>query len=162
MPLVKANERAHAIGGALEQLLRLNASRRVHARQAAAAGVVISAPGRTILRRLQEDGPLSLGELAKRIHMDPAAAGRQVRDLAAEGLVKKRMSTSDARVSVVQITQDGMEVGRRITEVQRRHIDDVLAAWSDEDRSSLAELLSRLVDDLRMVNYRSRFDQQAG
>src|SRR5581483_7752424 len=60
---------------ALETLFRLNASRKVHARQAAAAGVVVSQPGVTLLRRIDDAGPSSLGELARLTHMDPAAAG---------------------------------------------------------------------------------------
>ena len=60
----------------LERLLRLNASRRVHAKQAAAAGLAISQPGYLLLRRIQEHGPVSLGDLARMTEMDPAAAGR--------------------------------------------------------------------------------------
>ena len=78
-----------AIERALEQLLRLNASRKVHARQVAAAGVRISAPGLALLRRIQEEGPLSLGELARRTEMDPAATGRQIRALEDEGFVRR-------------------------------------------------------------------------
>ena len=78
-----------AIERALEQLLRLYASRKVHARRSAAAGVMISQPGYLLLRRLQEDGPLPMGELAKITQMDPAAAGRQVRQLEEEGLVTR-------------------------------------------------------------------------
>ena len=39
---------------ALEQLLRLNASRKVHTRRSAAAGAVISQPGFQLLRRIEE------------------------------------------------------------------------------------------------------------
>jgi len=64
------------IEAALDHLLRLNASRKVHARRAAAVGVVISQPGLLLLRRLDEHGELSMGELARLTAMDPAAARR--------------------------------------------------------------------------------------
>jgi DNA-binding MarR family transcriptional regulator len=140
---------------ALEMLFRLNASRKVHARQAAAAGVVISQPGFVLLRRIQEEGPLSLGELARRTDMDPAATGRQIRQLEQDGLVTRGPSAADGRVTVVRVTARGRAVRGRISAVRDQHMEDVLDAWSATDRATLARLLERLVADLRSVHYRT-------
>ncbi|MGH3369785.1 MAG: MarR family winged helix-turn-helix transcriptional regulator [Nocardioidaceae bacterium] len=145
---------------ALERLFRLNASRRVHARQAAAAGVAISQPGFALLRRIHEHGPVSVGELAKLTDMDPAATGRQIRQLEAEGLVTRGPSSADGRVVFVRLTSQGSEAWRRISDVRDRHMEDVLRTWSEADRAALAHLLSRLVDDLRSVRYRAVPDEQ--
>jgi DNA-binding MarR family transcriptional regulator len=144
---------------ALESLFRLNASRKVHALRAAAAGVTLSAPGFVLLRRIQEDGPLSLGELARLADMDPAATGRQIRQLEHDGLVQRLPSPGDGRVTNVSVTPAGGEARRRISEVLDRHMEDVLDAWSPADRADLAQLLSRLADDLRSVHYRTLADQ---
>lgn len=144
---------------ALESLFRLNASRKVHALRAAAAGVTLSAPGFVLLRRIQEDGPLSLGELARLTDMDPAATGRQIRQLERDGLVERAPSPGDGRVTNVSVTPEGGEARRRISEVLDRHMEDVLDAWSPADRADLARLLSRLADDLRSVHYRTLADQ---
>jgi hypothetical protein len=54
-------------------------------------------------------------------------------------------------------------VRRRINEVTYRHMEDVLQAWSRRDRGVLGDLLGRLVDDLRTVQYRSLgLDEEAG
>lgn len=151
-----------AIERALEQLLRLNASRKVHARQVAAAGVRISAPGLALLRRIQEEGPLSLGELARRTEMDPAATGRQIRSLEDEGFVQRDPSADDGRVTVVRVTPAGREARRRIGEVVGSHMEGVLATWSAGDRAALARLLSRLVDDLRSAQYAAVVEERAG
>ena len=151
-----------AIERALEQLLRLNASRKVHARQVAAAGVRISAPGLALLRRIQEEGPLSLGELARRTEMDPAATGRQIRALEDEGFVHRDPSAEDGRVTVVRVTPAGREARRRIGEVVGSHMEGVLATWSGGDRSELARLLTRLVDDLRSAQYAAVVQERAG
>ena len=151
-----------AIERALEQLLRLNASRKVHARQVAAAGVRISAPGLALLRRIQEEGPLPLGELARRTEMDPAATGRQIRALEDEGFVRRGPSADDGRVTVVRVTPAGREARRRIGEVVGSHMEGVLATWSGTDRGELARLLTRLVDDLRSAQYRALVDERAG
>jgi DNA-binding MarR family transcriptional regulator len=145
---------------ALETLFRLNASRKVHARRAAAAGVAISQPGFVLLRRLQEDGPLALGELARLTEMDPAATGRQISQLEQDGLVERAPSSADGRVTYVRVTAAGAEVRRRISAVLNRHMEDVLHAWSKADRADLARLLSRLVDDLRSAHYRAVADEQ--
>jgi DNA-binding MarR family transcriptional regulator len=147
---------------AVELLFRLNASRKVQARRVAAAGVAISTPGFALLRRIHEEGPLSLGELSRRAEMDPAAAGRQVQQLERDGLVSRSPSSDDGRVTVVRVTSQGQEVRRRITEVGRRHMEDVLESWSATDRATLSRLLTRFVDDLRTVQYRSIVGAQAG
>jgi DNA-binding MarR family transcriptional regulator len=143
---------------ALQQLLRLNASRKVHNRQAAAAGIVISQPGLQLLRRIQEDEGLQIGELARLIDMDPAAAGRQLAQLVEDGLVTREKASDDGRAVVVRITPRGAEVRRSLSVVGERHMSDVLSGWSATDRRHLAELLPRLVDGLRSVSYRPEGD----
>jgi len=150
-----------AIEQALEQLLRLNASRKVHTRRAAAAGVAISKPGLLLLRRLQEEGALSIGDLARRTEMDPAATGRQIRLLEEDGLVTRTRGSKDGRVVAVQVTPRGAEARRRIGMVGERHMEDVLEGWSLADRRRFASLLPRFVDGLRTVPYRSSADEMA-
>jgi DNA-binding MarR family transcriptional regulator len=139
---------------AVQQLFRLNASRKVHNRQAAAAGIVISQPGFQLLRRMREDEGLQIGELARLTDMDPAAAGRQVAQLVADGLVTREKASDDGRAVVVQITPRGAEVRRSLSVVGERHMSDVLSGWSAADRRRLARLLPRLVEGLRTVSYR--------
>jgi DNA-binding MarR family transcriptional regulator len=150
-----------AINRALERLLRLNGSRKVHARQAAAAGVVVSPPGYVLLRRIAEAGPLPLGELSVLADMDPGATSRQVRALEDEGLVERRPGDGDGRVTVVRATPAGNRVRSRMNEVGSRHMADVLDDWSAADRAELARLLPRLVEDLRSVHYRPQQERRS-
>ena len=120
-----------------------------------AAGVAISQPGYLLLRRIQEDGPLSLGDLARMTEMDPAAAGRQVRQLEDEGLVTRSAREDDGRVSLVRATAKGAAVRRRIAAVLEAHLCDVLEQWSRRDRHQFALLLDRFVEDSRATPYRS-------
>ena len=139
---------------ALEQLFRLNASRKVHSRRAAAAGVAISQPGFQLLRRIQEEDGLQIGELARLTDMDPAATGRQVAQLEHDGLVTREKASGDGRAVIVRVTPRGAQVRRSLSLVAERHMSDVLSGWSPEDRRRLAALLPRLVDGLRTVAYR--------
>jgi DNA-binding MarR family transcriptional regulator len=157
---VPADELA-SIERALEQLLRLYSSRKVHARRSAAAGVMITRQGYLLLRRLQEDGALPMGELARITQMDPAAAGRQVRQLEEDGLVSRTKGEDDGRVVVVEVTPRGAAVRQRLSTVGEDHMSDVLADWPAEDREQLALLLPRFVEGLRSVPFRSSLDELA-
>ena len=150
-----------AIERAIERLLRLYASRKVHARRAIAAGVSISQPGFSLLRRLQEEGDLSIGELARLTQMDPAAAGRQIRLLEEEELVMRAKDSEDGRVIVVRVTPKGAEVRRRLGSVGERHMEDVFADWSPADRQQLAVLLPRFVEGLQSVPFRTEAEADA-
>jgi DNA-binding MarR family transcriptional regulator len=149
-----ADDSVDRIERSLETLLRLSASRRVHDELAAAAGVDISRPGLVLLKRIQEDGPLPLGELSRRIHMDPAVTGRQIRQLEAAGFVTRAPSATDGRVTFATVTREGAEARGRISAVQEQHMFDVLDAWSARDRQQLGRLLERFVDDLLAARYR--------
>jgi len=138
---------------ALERLFRLTVNRTMHARQSAAVGATVTRAGYAVLRCVDEAGRLTLGEVAAQCSMDPAAAGRQVKALEADGLVE-RTPGDDARVTEVRLTPTGRRVYRRIVAVRQAHMTRVLAGWSREDRASLARLVGRLVDDLKTVPFR--------
>jgi DNA-binding MarR family transcriptional regulator len=144
---------------ALERLFRLTGGRKMYARQSAAVGVLVTRAGYAILRTLDQDGPLSTGDLARSCTMDPGAAVRQVNALEEDGLVSRTSHADDARVTVVTLTDAGRDVYRRIVEVRTEHLDEVLAEWSDADRAQLTRLVGRLVDDLRSVPFRPRLKE---
>jgi DNA-binding MarR family transcriptional regulator len=140
----------------LELLLRMSASRRVYANQAAAAGVEISQPAYVLLRRINQDGPLPMGELARRTHMDPGATARQVGQLERDGLVRRFPSADDGRVNLVTTTPAGARVHRRVSSLLHGRMVDTLARWPERDRREFAQLLGRFVEDLRASDYPAR------
>jgi DNA-binding MarR family transcriptional regulator len=139
---------------ALERLFRLAMGRRVHTRQSAAVGAVVTRAGYAILRSLDEEEELTMGELAQRAAIDPAAAGRQVKVLERDGFVARSVASGDARSTLVRLTEAGRDVFHRIVAVRTSHMDQVLAAWPEADRRDLARLVDRLADDLRAVPFR--------
>ena len=93
-----------AIQRGLEQLDRLRASRNGHAGLTAATGIDLSRPAYALLRRIDEDGPATLGDLARATGMDAASTGRQVRRLEELGFVERAPDAADGRVITVSIT----------------------------------------------------------
>jgi DNA-binding MarR family transcriptional regulator len=143
-----------AIQRGLEQLDRLRASRNGHAGLTAAAGIDLSRPAYALLRRIDEHGPATLGDLGRAAGMDAASTGRQVRRLEQLGYVERAPDAADARVVTVSITATGRVARRRIADVLEAHLRDTLGRWSEADRHQLGELLTRLVDDFRGIQFR--------
>ena len=133
-----------AIQRGLEQLDRPRASRNGHAGLTAAAGIDLSRPAYALLRRIDEHGPATLGDLARATGMDAASTGRQVRRLEELRFVERAPDTADGRVVTVSITRAGRDARRRIAEVLEAHL-----------RDTLGELLTRLVDDFRDIQFRN-------
>jgi len=144
-----------AIQRGLEQLDRLRASRNGHAGLTAAAGIDLSRPAYALLRRIDEHGPATLGDLSRATGMDAASTGRQVRRLEELGFVERAPDTADGRVITVTITPAGHDVRQHIAEVLEAHLRDTLGRWSAADRHRLGELLTRLVDDFRDIQFRN-------
>lgn len=101
------NESLDSISRTLARVMRLSGSRSMFARQAAAAGVVLTQPSYLLLRVLIDDGPLPMGALARAAQMDVGMATRQVGALVEAGLVTRDPDPADARVSLVAPTQRG-------------------------------------------------------
>jgi len=144
-----------AIQRGLEQLDRLRAIRNGHAGLTAAAGVDLSRPAYALLRRIDEHGPSTLGDLARATGMDAASTGRQVRRLEELGYLERAADLADGRVVTVSITRAGRDARERIAEVLEAHLRDALGRWSAADRRTLGELLQRLVDDFRDIQFRN-------
>jgi DNA-binding MarR family transcriptional regulator len=147
---VSAADSVQLIQRHLELFLRMSSSRSVHARQAEIAGVDLAQPAYVLLRRICVDGPLPMGELARRVHMDPGATARQVGALERDGLVRRYPSPDDGRVSLVVATPQGERMHQRVARVLDRHMLGVLSGWAERDRREFARLLGRFVEDLRV------------
>ena len=87
--------------------------------------------------------------------MDAASTGRQVRRLEELRFVERAPDTADGRVVTVSITDAGRDACRRIADVLEAHLRDTLGRWSESDRHTLGELLTRLVDDFRDIQFRN-------
>jgi DNA-binding MarR family transcriptional regulator len=94
------------------------------------------------IRRLARE-PLSMGELAAVLGIDPPNATVLVDDLESQGLVRRRAHPTDRRAKVVEATRKGKTLARRA--------DDILAtppaklsALTSDDLRALQRILERL------------------
>jgi DNA-binding MarR family transcriptional regulator len=138
----------------LHRLGRLLSNRRSWALLASSAAVDLPQQTIQVLLQMQDGEPRSVSELARLARMDAAAVSRQVRVLEEHGLVERQPSANHGRVVLIQPTEEGLEKAQRLHRLNRAHLADALASWTEEERHALGTLMIRLVDDLQRTPHR--------
>jgi DNA-binding MarR family transcriptional regulator len=134
---------------AMEGLARVGRSRSAAALRADRAGVDLTGAAQQVLRRVIEEGPVRISDLARQAHMGDAAVSRQVTSLEHHGLAARASSPADGRVAMVRPTTAGRRAGRRLRRAADEIFQERLSEWSARDLAALAGLLERLTQDLR-------------
>ena len=94
------------------------------------------------IRRLARE-PLSMGELAAALGIDPPNATVLVDDLEAQGLVRRTPHPTDRRAKVVEATRRGKTLARRADDILATP-PAALSALTDDDLEALHRILARL------------------
>jgi DNA-binding MarR family transcriptional regulator len=164
MPLaqVSANRRAEtdleAIRGSLVELRRLFQRHDV-AELWAAALERSRGTGRTTaldygeLRlldavRLSDPGGATVGDVARRLGIDPSRASRQVARAVGKKLLVRSAEQADGRKVVLRVTASGARLQEQGRELTRARIALALDGWTAADRSSFTALFTRFASSL--------------
>ncbi|PWU48967.1 MarR family transcriptional regulator [Micromonospora globispora] len=107
-----------------------------------------------ILRHLDSAGPQNVSTLAAKLNLDGSTVTRQVSALQRDGLIARTPDPADGRGTVISPTPAGLQRMAAVQAARTRLYGDILAAWSPDDRETLAELLHRLNDALESRNRR--------
>ncbi len=99
--------------------------------------------GGIVLLTLAEMGCPELNELTTRVARDKSQMTRTIRSLETKGLVARKPSPNDARVSLVYLTQTGEEVVKAIQKAVAETIDGILSPISKSEEKVLRGLLER-------------------
>lgn len=94
------------------------------------------------IRRLARE-PLSMGELAAALGIDPPNATVLIDDLEAQGLVRRRPHPSDRRAKLVEATRRGKTLARRADDILATP-PATLSALDGDDLEALQRILERL------------------
>lgn len=68
------------------------------------------------------DGPLAIGEIAKRLGLSTAATGRNVDTLVKLGILERQESPDDRRVKLVSLSDRGWQIADQQFEEKRRAV----------------------------------------
>ncbi|MCR2762836.1 MarR family winged helix-turn-helix transcriptional regulator [Microbacterium sp. zg.B48] len=91
-------------------------------------------------------GPLSVNELADAVGVDQPRASRLVQQAAQMGLVRREADPDDARRTRVALTDQGLAIVRGFRGERRNAVDSALSSFSEQERTELARLLTKLAD----------------
>ncbi len=92
----------------------------------------------------QPDHALRIRDLNKHLLLSQPSVSRLLDRLAARGLVLKRRDPVDARGTIVELTEHGLEVFRRVGAQHARSIIARMSVLSREEQRQLRELADRL------------------
>lgn len=141
------------VTASIQSLFRLGGSRRIHQQQMAAAGVTLSPQGLRLLERVAENEVATPGQLAAKLDLDPAVVTRLLRQLEEAGLIVRRPSPTDGRVTTVDPTDEGRDALERVRDVIWDQVRRTLAGWPEGEIDQMAALLDRLVRDVQRQPY---------
>src|SRR5262245_28674282 len=133
----------------MTDLFRLAASRRLHDARQARCGIRLSRTGWEFLRRVDDLGPIRVSQLAELMDLSLAVTSRGLHRLETDGLVSRRPDPADRRASRFVATPRGKDARAGIQAAMCDELASVLAGWAEADRHVLAQLMPRLVRDMR-------------
>src|SRR4051812_34606747 len=107
-------------------------------REVSEGGGISSGRARTVRRLARR--PMSMGELAAALGIDPPNATVVVDDLESLGLVRRRPHPSDRRAKVVEATRKGKDLARRPDDILGTP-PAALSALETEDLETLRRIL---------------------
>ena len=115
-----------------------------------------------ILAQLERhEGPMSMGELSKRLMVSNGNVTGLVDRLASEALVNRRPSDDDRRVQMVSLTPRGRESFSKMAENHRIWIRDMMAGLTADEINKLYELLARLKQSILAAEQKSSLEVTA-
>ena len=101
-----------------------------------------------VLHQIQANGSLRVSELAGCMGLDASTASRHVRNLEDGGYLARTGDPGDRRAARVRLTPKGRGALARALRARAAVVDRAIADWPDEDRATLASLMTRLADSL--------------
>jgi DNA-binding MarR family transcriptional regulator len=109
-----------------------------------------------LLHALRCTGSIRLSDLAARTHLDASTVSRHVKALEDRGYVERSGDPVDRRASQVTLRPEGEKALLAAMDERRADVAKVLAGWSEDDRRRLADLLTRLAQDLADMDDKDR------
>lgn len=103
--------------------------------------------GGIVLLTLAEMGCPGVHELTTRVARDKSQMTRTIRSLETKGLVARKTSPRDARITLVCLTDTGEDVVCTLQQAVAETIGDILAPISKSEEDVLKTLLQRALSD---------------
>ncbi|MBB3067736.1 DNA-binding MarR family transcriptional regulator [Paenibacillus baekrokdamisoli] len=97
-----------------------------------------------LLHQLYQVDEMNQTDLQKEVNIDPAAVTRHLKQLEADGMVTRRKSAADNRVTFVSLTDHGRTEIISFREEKGHFLSQLLHNFTQEERHLLADMLKRM------------------
>ncbi|WP_416409682.1 MarR family winged helix-turn-helix transcriptional regulator [Agrobacterium rosae] len=148
MPDIHINDPFSVIHSALADIVGIMNSPQRDAAMIREAGISLDRALFPLLLIVARKGPISVTDLADLVGRDHSTVSRQVPKLEDQGLIERRLSSSDQRIREAVVTPAGREMTAVIDETRKRVAARFLKNWSGDEMRSLAHLIRKLADDV--------------
>lgn len=101
-----------------------------------------------LLAELRAEQPLTIGELARRMHVEVPTAVRMAQRMEAAGLLQRRPDTGDRRRVLITLSQAGRHAAQEVPLLLDAVSEQALAGLTDDERETLVGLLHRVSANL--------------
>ncbi|QYC42468.1 MarR family protein [Nonomuraea coxensis DSM 45129] len=91
-----------------------------------------------LLSRLEAEGPLSIGQLARAFGLDTSTVNRQTAVLLRAGLAERIPDPDGGTARKLRVTEEGLRRARAERDCRLRGLAKVLADWTEEELESFA------------------------
>ena len=96
------------------------------------------------LLALSRIGPMTVTSLGDCLHLEKSTASRLAKGLLTRGLIRKRSPTSDDRKVILQLTEPGMRLARKVLNDCSEEFAGILDSLDPESRNMLPTLMGEL------------------
>jgi MarR family 2-MHQ and catechol resistance regulon transcriptional repressor len=110
----------------------------------------LTQPQFAVLEALGHLGPLTTGEIGKKMLVTGGCVTVIVDNLEREGLAERVRSTEDRRVIKVQLTKNGMELFDEIFRKHAGRIAELASVLTEDEQKQLSALLKKLGTSLQV------------
>lgn len=121
--------------------------------QTAMAEQGLSIPKMRALAALAAKGPLTVNELTVYAVSEQSTMSRTLDQLEADGLIARTASAKDSRVRVIELTQPGHKIYRRIWPNMQAAEEALFADLSQNQRDEFLNTLSKILLNIRKHNF---------
>jgi DNA-binding MarR family transcriptional regulator len=104
-----------------------------------------------LLQELFRVSEISQISLQKTLDIDAAAVTRHLRGLEDSGMIARRNNPADNRVTLVSLTDHGRDHINSYREEKTRFISELLTGFNEQERTVLAEMLTRLQYNINLL-----------
>lgn len=101
---------------------------------------------------LNDHGEMGQAQIAAHLGIRPQSLSELLTKMEADGLILRRQSPEDKRQTLVSLTDCGRSRVETYRENHRKHAAEFLTPLTDGEKSTLAEILHKLIDAKNELN----------